>query len=134
SPIELPREKFNEFYLEYSLKNKAYFKFDSFLKVPQDSSIDTLKKIGSFLSSICNLKCTPHPNLNDMELIYCSGVYAVKTAKNTEGFHEGRKRWGSYQLISTYHPLLLISRKMKAILLFRKYISYIGKITCYRKY
>jgi hypothetical protein len=32
NPVELDRQKYEGFYIEYSLKNKAYFKFDSFIK------------------------------------------------------------------------------------------------------
>ena len=82
APVELDREKFNGFYIEYSLKNKAYFKFDSFIRVSDSSAQETLKKIGSFLTSICNFKCVPHPNITNLELIFGSAVVSLK---NSEG-------------------------------------------------
>jgi hypothetical protein len=79
--VELPREKFNEFYSEYSLKNKNYYKLDAFLKTPSEaSSIDVMKKIGSFLTSICNMKCAPYPSINNLELIYGSAMITLKNA------------------------------------------------------
>lgn len=65
NPVELDRQKYEGFYIEYSLKNKAYFKFDSFIKAGE-SSIGTLKNIGSFLSSICNFKCVPYPSISNL--------------------------------------------------------------------
>ena len=78
SPVELNREKFNGFYVEYSLRNKAYFKFDSFVKVSDSSPQETLKKIGSFLTSICNFKCTPFPSISNLESIFGSSVISLK--------------------------------------------------------
>ena len=79
NPVELNYEKFNAFYKDYSLGNQKYHKLDSFLKIPEKmKSIDYLKKIGSFLSSICNVKCSPHPSAADMRLIYGSATFPVK--------------------------------------------------------
>lgn len=81
TPVDLDRQKFEGFYVEYSLKNKAYFKFDSFIKAG-DSSQSTLRNIGSFLTSICNFKCTPFPNSQNMESIYGSAVISLKNPES----------------------------------------------------
>jgi len=61
------------------LANKKFFKLDSFLKVPENNkAIDYLKKIGSFLTSICNIKCSAHPNPNDLKVIYGSATFPLK--------------------------------------------------------
>jgi hypothetical protein len=51
---------------------------DSFLKAPEGvKGSDLLKKIASFLSSICNFKCTAHPP-NEMKLIFGSATFPLK--------------------------------------------------------
>jgi hypothetical protein len=45
-----------------------------------------MKKIGSFLTSICNMKCAPYPSINNLELIYGSAMITLKnpeTGSNT---------------------------------------------------
>jgi len=79
--VELPRDKFNDFYSEYSLRNKNYYKLDAFLKTPAEAStVDVMKKIGSFLTSICGMKCAPYPSINNLELIYGSAMITLKNS------------------------------------------------------
>lgn len=40
--------------------------------------MDYLKKVGSFLSTICSFKCAPHPNPNEIKLIYGSATFPLK--------------------------------------------------------
>ena len=52
---------------------------DSFLKVPENVSIpDYLKKIGSFLSSVCNFKCSAHPSSSAIKVLYGSAAFPYK--------------------------------------------------------
>jgi hypothetical protein len=61
--VELTYEKFNTFYKDYSLANQKFFKLDSFQRLPEGvRAQDYLKKIGSFLSTVCNFKCAAHPS------------------------------------------------------------------------
>jgi hypothetical protein len=61
------------------LANQKFFKIDSFLKLPEGfRASDYLKKIGAFLSSVCNFKCAAHPNPNDIKLIYGSATFPLK--------------------------------------------------------
>lgn len=53
------------------------------MKTPADASpVDVMKKIGSFLTSICNLKCAPFPSINNMELIYGSAMIPLKNPES----------------------------------------------------
>ena len=79
NPVELTHEKFNTFYQDFSVANPKFHKLDSFLKVPEGiRAQDYLKKMGSFLSSICNFKCTAHPSPADMKLIYAAATMPLK--------------------------------------------------------
>jgi hypothetical protein len=63
NPAELTYEKFNTFYKDFSLANQKFYKIDSFLKIPEGvKTADYLKKIGAFLSSVCNVKCSTYPS------------------------------------------------------------------------
>lgn len=57
------------------------------MKAPAEvSPVDVMKKIGSFLTSVCNLKCAPFPSINNLELIYGSAMITLKnpeTGSNT---------------------------------------------------
>jgi hypothetical protein len=49
------------------------------LKIPEGvRASDHLKKVGAFLSSVCNFKCAAHPNPNDIKLIYGSATFPLK--------------------------------------------------------
>lgn len=64
SPVDLPYEKFNSFYKNYSLPNKDYFKIDAFLKTPQNTKgVDQLRKVGSFFKSLANFTCSGNPSM-----------------------------------------------------------------------
>ena len=79
SAVNLEYEKFNTFYKDYSLANQRFFKIDSFLKLPEGiRASDHLKKIGSFLNSVANFKCSAYPNPNDIKLLYGSATFALK--------------------------------------------------------
>jgi hypothetical protein len=79
NPVELTYEKFNTFYKDYSLANQKFYKLDSFLKLPEGvRAADYLKKIGSFLSTVCNFKCSAHPSAADIKLIYGSATFPLK--------------------------------------------------------
>jgi hypothetical protein len=82
--VELPHEKFNSYYKEYSLVNEKYHKIDSFLKIPEGvRAQDYLKKLGAFLSSVCNFKCGADPSFDSPELIYGSAVFPFKVDTKT---------------------------------------------------
>lgn len=52
---------------------------DSFVKVPEGvRSQDYLKKIGSFLSSVCNFKCGAFPSFDNIDVIYGSATFPLK--------------------------------------------------------
>lgn len=79
TPVELTHEKFNNYYKEYSLTNEKYHKIDSFLKIPEGVRVqDYLKKIGSFISTVCNFKCGAIPSFDDIKFIYGSAVFPLK--------------------------------------------------------
>ncbi len=78
SPVELEYEKFNAFYKDYSLANEKFHKLDSFLKIPEGvRPQDYIKKIGSFLSSVCNFKCGAFPSFENIEVIYGSATFPL---------------------------------------------------------
>ena len=79
NPVELTYEKFNNFYKDYSLANQKFYKIDSFLKIPQGvKAADYLKKMGAFLSSVCNFKCGSYPSQQDMKRLYGSAIFPLK--------------------------------------------------------
>jgi hypothetical protein len=61
------------------LPNEKFHKLDSFLKLPEGvRGQDYLKKIGSFLSSVCNFKCGAYPSFDNIEVIYASATFPLK--------------------------------------------------------
>jgi hypothetical protein len=77
--VELAFDKFNTFYKDYSLANQKFFKLDSFIKLPEGiKAADYLKKVGSFLSTVCAFKCAAYPNPNEIKLIYGSATFPLK--------------------------------------------------------
>lgn len=79
TPVELTFEKFNTFYKDYSLPNQKFFKIDSFVKVPEGTKFaDYLKKVGSFLNTLCGFKCAAHPSPAEIKLLYGSATFPVK--------------------------------------------------------
>jgi hypothetical protein len=79
NPVELSAEKFNNFYKDYSLANQKFFKIDSFLRIPQGvRAADYLKKVGAFLTSVCNFKCGSYPSPQEMRGIYGSAIFPLK--------------------------------------------------------
>jgi hypothetical protein len=79
NPVELAYDKFNTFYKDYSLANQKFFKVDSFLRLPEGvKPQDYLKKVGSFLSTVCNFKCAAHPSPADMRILYGSATFPLR--------------------------------------------------------
>lgn len=79
NPVDITYEKFNAFYKDYSLANQKFYKLDSFVKIPQGvRASDYLKKVGAFLTSVCNFKCGSYPNQNDIKGLYGSATFPVK--------------------------------------------------------
>lgn len=79
NPVELTYEKFNTFYKDYSLANQKFFKLDSFLRLPEGlKAADYLKKLGSFLTSVCNFKCSAHPSPAEMRVLFGSATFPLK--------------------------------------------------------
>lgn len=49
------------------------------MKIPEGVKAgDYLKKIGSFLSTVCNFKCAAYPNPNEIKVIYGSSTFPLK--------------------------------------------------------
>lgn len=79
NPVELAYDKFSTFYKDYSLANQKFFKLDSFLKLPEGvRAQDYLKKVGSFLSTVCNFKCAAHPSPAEMRLLFGSATFPLR--------------------------------------------------------
>ncbi len=79
NPVELPLEKFKEFYNDYSLPNEKFYKLDAFLKIPEGvKGNDYLKKLGSFLGSVCHFKCNAHPSFENIQQIYGGAKVQIK--------------------------------------------------------
>lgn len=61
------------------MANPKFYKIDSFLKVPEGvKSVDYLRKVGAFLSSICNVACTASPSAANLKLIFGSAIFTLK--------------------------------------------------------
>jgi hypothetical protein len=79
SPVDLPLDKFREFYNDYSLPNEKFFKLDAFLKIPDGvKGNDYLKKMGSFLGSVCHFKCNAYPSFDNIQQIYGGAKVQIK--------------------------------------------------------
>lgn len=79
NPVDLPLEKFREFYNDYSLPNEKFHKLDAFLKIPDGvKGADFLKKLGAFLNSVCHFKCTAHPSSENIQLIFGGAKLQIK--------------------------------------------------------
>lgn len=120
--VELGYDKFKEFYNDYSLPNEKYFKLDAFLKIPDNvKPNDFLKKMGSFLTSVCNFKCSANPSFDNIQQIYGSGKILLKETNKTipiliecEGYTQGQvsaarvsMRGGSGPLIESIYQLIV---------------------------
>ncbi len=77
--MDLPLEKFKEFYNDYSLPNEKFYKLDAFLKIPEGvKGADFLKKLGSFISSVCHFKCNANPSFDDIQQIYAAAKLQIQ--------------------------------------------------------
>lgn len=62
------------------MPNEKFHKLDSFVKIPEGvKPSDYIKKIGSFLSSVCGFKCGAFPSFDNIEVIYGSATFPLKT-------------------------------------------------------
>lgn len=75
--VELTREKYEQFYQEFSSDNKAYQKLDWFRKLEEGPG-EFLKKLGAMLTSVCGMKVTPHPSMQSMTGLWACGQTTIK--------------------------------------------------------
>lgn len=85
--VDLPEEKYHEFYEEFTNSNRApYYRIDEFIRNPAPPSVpltEMMKKVGMLLNNGLNLKASASPDFNNIRVIWASGQYSFKPEGST---------------------------------------------------
>jgi len=82
SPVDMPTDKFQQFYQEYTTaKNDKYFRLDNFIKNPAPAHVplnEVMKKIQALFTNGLNVKANFYPDTSEIKEIYATGNYSYK--------------------------------------------------------